>query len=234
MAVQEDHDLAHDLLLGPSCGDAAGADGTDAVHLLQAMGLRLDDVEYLLAEGAQQLLGVNRADAADHSRREILFNPFGRGGCGSLEKARLKLLAVGAIINPVARGCNPFASRNHGGMSDQGHEFTMTARLDPKNAKAVLGILIGHTLDQSGEHLPIGWYGLGLHAFPSPPNAIGIAPKEVKPQPARSLSTYMGTTAVAGPCSRSSNRSAPSDGSRLSSTAWAPVFFASNTNPAAG
>ena len=37
----------------------------------------------------------------------------------------------------------------------------------------------------------------------------------------------MGTTAVAGPCSRSSNRSAPSDGSRLSSTAWAPVFFAS-------
>jgi len=42
--------------------------------------------------------------------------------------------------------------------------FTMTARLDPKNAKAVLGILIGHALDQSGEHLPILWRqpGFGL------------------------------------------------------------------------
>jgi hypothetical protein len=48
--VQEDHDLAHHLLLGPGSDDATGAYRTDAIHLSEAVGLRLDDVEYLLAE----------------------------------------------------------------------------------------------------------------------------------------------------------------------------------------
>jgi hypothetical protein len=30
-------------------------------------------------------------------------------------------------------------------------------------AKAVLGVLIGDALDQSGQHLSIGWMGLHLH-----------------------------------------------------------------------
>ncbi len=33
IAVKEDHDLAHDLLLGPCIGDALGADRADARHL---------------------------------------------------------------------------------------------------------------------------------------------------------------------------------------------------------
>ena len=33
MAVQEDHDLPHDLLLGPGADDALGPHGADAGHL---------------------------------------------------------------------------------------------------------------------------------------------------------------------------------------------------------
>ena len=40
MAVQEDHDLAHDLLLGPGVGDALGAHRADAGHLAQTIAAR--------------------------------------------------------------------------------------------------------------------------------------------------------------------------------------------------
>ncbi len=42
VAVQEDHDLPHDLLLGPGTGDPLGAHRVDTGHLAQAVGLRLD------------------------------------------------------------------------------------------------------------------------------------------------------------------------------------------------
>ena len=74
MAVQEDHDLPHDLLLGPGTGDALGAHRADAGHLAQAIGLGLDHVEHLLAERLDHLLGVDRADAADHPGTEILLD----------------------------------------------------------------------------------------------------------------------------------------------------------------
>jgi hypothetical protein len=70
VAVKEDHDLAHDLLLGPGGGNAAGPHWTDPIHLLKATGFGFDHVEHLLAKDPHQLLGVDRADATDHARRE--------------------------------------------------------------------------------------------------------------------------------------------------------------------
>jgi hypothetical protein len=84
MAVQEHHDLPDDLLLGPGSSDAARPHRADAVHLPQAVGLGLDDVEHLLPEGAQQFLGIDRADAPDHARGKVLLDALersrGRGG----------------------------------------------------------------------------------------------------------------------------------------------------------
>ncbi len=51
MAVQKDHDLADHILLGPGGDDTAGSYRTDAVHLPEAVRLRLNDVEYLVPEG---------------------------------------------------------------------------------------------------------------------------------------------------------------------------------------
>ena len=66
VAVQEHHDFPHRFLLGPGSGDAAGSYRADAIDLAQSVRRRLNNVEHLLAEGAQELLGVGRADAPDH------------------------------------------------------------------------------------------------------------------------------------------------------------------------
>ena len=59
-------------------GDPPGPDPTDTAHVAQPFGLRLDDVEHLdFAKRPDQLAGVDRADAPDHARPEIL--PFSLG-----------------------------------------------------------------------------------------------------------------------------------------------------------
>jgi hypothetical protein len=50
--------------------------GPDSRHLTQATWLLLDDVEHGLAEGAHELLRINRPDAADHPGAEIFFDPL--------------------------------------------------------------------------------------------------------------------------------------------------------------
>src|SRR6202795_1634256 len=47
VAVQEDHDFPHRLLLGPGGDDASRAHRANAADLSQAIGLRLNDLEYL-------------------------------------------------------------------------------------------------------------------------------------------------------------------------------------------
>jgi hypothetical protein len=48
-------------------------------------------------------------------------------------------------------------------MTDQRNQIAVAARLDPNDTKAVLDVLVGDTLDQSGEHLPVRWLGFYLH-----------------------------------------------------------------------
>ena len=47
VAVKEDHDLPHDLLLGPGVRDPLGPNHADARHLAKPIWLGLDDVEDL-------------------------------------------------------------------------------------------------------------------------------------------------------------------------------------------
>jgi hypothetical protein len=76
VAVQKYHDLADDLLLGPGGRDASCPHRSDTIHLPQTVRLGLDDVEHLLSESSQQLLGVDRPDAPDHARGKILLDTF--------------------------------------------------------------------------------------------------------------------------------------------------------------
>src|SRR5439155_342056 len=96
VAVQEQHDLADDLLLGPTANDALRPLRADPVDFAQAARLLLDDVEHGIAESAHELLRVDRPDAADHARAEILLDPLGRRGCCGFEERGLELDAVGA------------------------------------------------------------------------------------------------------------------------------------------
>ncbi len=102
VAVKEDHDLAHDLLLGPGSGDTASSYRTNARHFPQPLWLHFDRIEHLLAKGANELLGVDRADAADHPGPEILFDTIERSRFRGLEKPCLELLPMSAVIDPFA------------------------------------------------------------------------------------------------------------------------------------
>ena len=73
VAVQEDHDLSDDLLLGPRVRDPFGPNCADARHLSKPIGLGLDDVEDLLSEGLDHLLGIHPARCPGHSRAQIFF-----------------------------------------------------------------------------------------------------------------------------------------------------------------
>ena len=80
MAVQEHHDFAHHLLIRPGLGDAAGAHLADTGHFEQPLGGLFDHLEHRRPEGGNELAGVDRADAADHPRAQILLDPLGGGG----------------------------------------------------------------------------------------------------------------------------------------------------------
>jgi hypothetical protein len=66
VAVQEHHDFADDLLVGPGRGDPGGTLGADARDPPQASRLCLDDVEDVGAELSDKPPGVDRSDATDH------------------------------------------------------------------------------------------------------------------------------------------------------------------------
>jgi hypothetical protein len=51
--------------------------GAYPCHLPQAVRLLLNDVEHGVAESADELLGVDRPDAADHPGAEIFLDPLG-------------------------------------------------------------------------------------------------------------------------------------------------------------
>ena len=131
LLLKKDHDLADDLLLRPGVRDAFGSNRADARHLAKPIGLGLDDVEDLLPESLDHLLGVDRPDASDHPGAQIFLDPVYRTRGRSLEKPRLELLAVGAIVDPFARCSDPFAGRDRRRMADDGHQIAVAARLRP-------------------------------------------------------------------------------------------------------
>jgi hypothetical protein len=44
------------------------------------------------------------------------------------QEARFELLAMGAVVDPFARGSDPLACRNGWGVTDHSHDITMPAR----------------------------------------------------------------------------------------------------------
>jgi hypothetical protein len=162
--VKKDHDLPDDLLLRPGVRDPFGSNRADAGNLAKPIGLGLDDVEDLVSEGFDHLLGVDRADAADHPRAQIFLDPVDRARRRGLQKPRLELLTVSAVVNPFARCGDPLASGDDGRVADDGHQIAVSARFRPENAKAVLSVVEGNPLHESGEHFLGRWLRTGPHA----------------------------------------------------------------------
>ena len=177
MRVQEQHDLADHLLLGPAGDDAGRALRADAGDLAQAVRLLLDQVEHGLAEGTDQLLRIDRADAADHAGAEVLLDALQRGRRGRLQEGGLELQAMGAVVDPGPRCADELAGRDQRRVADHGDGVALAARLDPQDAEAGLGAVEGDPLDQPGQGL--GWgcrrIARSIHAGPFVPWRLGCA-----------------------------------------------------------
>jgi hypothetical protein len=148
VAVQEQHDLANDLLVGPARDDPLGALGANPGHLAQTVGLLLDDLEYRRGEGANQLLCVDRADAVDYPRAEIFFDALGRRGWHCLEERGPELDAMCAVVDPGSVRLDKLAGRNHRRVT----QVALTAGLHPQHAEPILLIVERDALDQAGQN----------------------------------------------------------------------------------
>ena len=62
---------------------------------------------------------------------------------------------MGTIIDPFARGGDPLAGANGRGVTHHGHNVTMPAGFGPQNAKAILGIVVRHSLDQARQYFVV-------------------------------------------------------------------------------
>ncbi len=133
MAVEKDDDLANDFLFGPGLGNAFRSYHPYAGNLAQAIGLGLNRVEDLFTERANQPPSVSRSNTAYHAGAQVLFDTVQRRRLGRLQKSSFVLLAVGAIIDPFARGGEPFASCDSRSVPDNRDQVSMAARLDAKD-----------------------------------------------------------------------------------------------------
>jgi hypothetical protein len=161
-------DRADHLRLGPAVLDALGALGADAGDLAQALGVLLDGVEHRLGEGLDQLPGVDRANALDHARAQVLLDAFERGRRGGAEEGGLERQPVGAVVDPGAARLDELAGADRGGSPHEGHQLALAADLDPEHAEAVFGVVVGDPLDQPGQGLALGGCRDG-----APPGVLG-------------------------------------------------------------
>ena len=109
---------------------------------------------------ATSFLAIAAADALDHAGAEV--------GLDALERARrhrrLRLWArncrpkLGLVCQlPSARTTSPGATC--GALADHGRRLALLGELDPEHAKAGLGIVEHHPLDQAGQGLRRGLRG---------------------------------------------------------------------------
>src|ERR1035437_5160941 len=70
---------------------------------------------------------------------------------------------MGVIVDAFTRCRNPLACRDDGSVTDDRDKIAMATGFNPNDAKAILGVVVSHPLDQSGQHIAIGWRTINLH-----------------------------------------------------------------------
>jgi hypothetical protein len=88
--------------------------------------------------GPDHFLGVDRANPADHPGTEVLLDALDGRRCRGAHEARLELLAMGSVVDPVARRCDPLAGGDHRGVADEGDQFAVAARLWQPDSGVIL------------------------------------------------------------------------------------------------
>ena len=113
----------------------------------------MDYVEDLLAESLHHLLRLDWANPPYPAGGEILLDALRRGGWCRLEKARLELQPMCAVVEPLPCRRDPFSCGNRSGMSHHRDKIPVPACLDAQHAEAAFVIVEGDALDDVGQHL---------------------------------------------------------------------------------
>jgi hypothetical protein len=151
--VQEQHDVAHRPLLAPGGREAFGEPAPDARHLAQALRLALDHLEHPVAERRHQLFGHGTADALDHARAEVRLDALERARRHGDQRMRPELQAIAGAGAPFPIRAHHLARRDLGAFADHRHRLALLGELDAQHAKAALGVVERHALDQAGQGL---------------------------------------------------------------------------------
>jgi hypothetical protein len=61
---------------------------------------------------------------------------------------------VDAVVDPSARSHDPLARGNRSSMTHHRHDITMSARPGARDAETILGVVVGYSLDEAGQHFP--------------------------------------------------------------------------------
>ena len=151
--MQEDHDVAYRLLLGPCSFDLLPTSRPDSIHLFKLHRIVVDDCEDPLAEFLHQLFRVDWADSFDQAAGKIFFNPLPRSGRAALEKRGFKLQPVFFVLHPVALSCNPLARVDIRKSSHHRYQFPVALHFYTQHRKPRLFAVEGDALNQSREFL---------------------------------------------------------------------------------
>ena len=153
VGVQEEHDVADGLLLGPAGGDLSSAELADARDIPQLLGACLDDFECRHAEYGDDPLGELRADTAHHAGAEVFLDPLGRCWRRGLEEVRLELQPVRSVGDPDADGVDEFARRNRRGVADDWHKVALPPSLHFQDGETAVLVVERHPLDRADERV---------------------------------------------------------------------------------
>src|SRR5258705_12874007 len=107
--------------------------------------------------------GVDWSNAAYHARAEVFLDAVERRRLRGLQKLRLKLLAVDAIVDPLARRRNPLTGGDDRSVPDHRKQFPVPTSLDPQDAKAGVIVVKGHALDRARQNFLGRWLRQRVH-----------------------------------------------------------------------
>jgi hypothetical protein len=153
MAVQEHHDVAHRLLLGPARRDLARPELADAGHLTQSCRVGLDHLEGVEPELTDDPFGELRPDPPDHAGPEIAGHSLRRRRRRGLQHIGLELETVRAVGQPDPDRVDVLAGRDRGRMPDERHQIPLAARLHPDHREAGIRVVERDPLDAADQRL---------------------------------------------------------------------------------
>ena len=140
VGVEEDHDVADDLLSGPCLHDLSGPAGADAGNLAQPARLGVDHLEHEVAERLDEFAREHRPDAPDEAGSQVPLDALEAARRRGVHGRGAELQAVGKVVQPLAHRADLFAGRDRRRVPH--HRLEIAAAGHPEADHAETGVRV--------------------------------------------------------------------------------------------